>query len=293
MVGATYYFANAYPFAKVVELVFLCLSALANLVASFHTVTGLISQRGVCTPKVTFTPLSFIKLTRQAIRENLSTIRYYVEQIRIYDPSKEDVENLGLFAAHMNRFRILHEEFTKHEDEVLFRAFSDFFPRHPRKYREANLQHRIKLQSWCDLTNKILDTTQRRSKREQASQQLRSEIVPFFTLLEQHLKGEDENLEPIGNKYVSIELSKQLAREIWRMTPAEKWETILPFVVLNLPRQEERLVYLKALCWSMPARAQQIGAIIYRNVDDVMWERLRFEIPEMIPRGARNWRRYY
>lgn len=39
-------------------------------------------------------------------------------------------------------------------------------------------------------------------------------------------------------------------------------------------------------------RAQQIGAIVYRNVDAVTWERLRLELPEIIPRGARNWKRY-
>eukprot|EP00961_Rhodomonas_salina_P268276 3625638-Rhodomonas_salina.1 len=41
----------------------------------------------------------------------------------------------------------------------------------------------------------------------------------------------------------------------------------------------------------MPERAQQIGAIVYRNVDSVKWEMMRIEVPEMIPRGAYNWRR--
>lgn len=43
----------------------------------------------------------------------------------------------------------------------------------------------------------------------------------------------------------------------------------------------------------MPERSQQIGAIVYRNVDAIMWERLRIEIPEMVPRAACNWRRYW
>ena len=43
----------------------------------------------------------------------------------------------------------------------------------------------------------------------------------------------------------------------------------------------------------MPERAQQIGAIVYRNVDAVMWERLRGEVPEIVPRGAAGWQQYY
>ena len=43
----------------------------------------------------------------------------------------------------------------------------------------------------------------------------------------------------------------------------------------------------------MPERAQQIGAITYRNVDAVMWERLRTAVPEIIPRGAPGYKQYY
>lgn len=43
----------------------------------------------------------------------------------------------------------------------------------------------------------------------------------------------------------------------------------------------------------MPERSQQFGAILYRHVDAVMWERLRVQVPEIIPRGEHNWRRYY
>jgi hypothetical protein len=100
-------------------------------------------------------------------------------------------------------------------------------------------------------------------------------------------------LNPIGRKYLTLEVMKQISREVWRITPAEKWEVILPFIINNLPRQMQRERYLKVLCWSMPERAQQFGAIVYRNVDAVTWELLRTELPEIIPRGAPNFRRYY
>jgi hypothetical protein len=43
----------------------------------------------------------------------------------------------------------------------------------------------------------------------------------------------------------------------------------------------------------MPERAQQFGAIVYRNVKAVTWELLRTELPEIILRSAPNFRRYY
>lgn len=43
----------------------------------------------------------------------------------------------------------------------------------------------------------------------------------------------------------------------------------------------------------MPERAQEIGLIVYRGVDSVMWAFLAKEIPEMIPRGVKGFRRSY
>ena len=92
---------------------------------------------------------------------------------------------------------------------------------------------------------------------------------------------------------MNLELQKQMARECFRLTPASKWETAIPYVIKSLPRHQQRIRFLKSLCWSMPERSQQIGAIAYRNVDAVMWERLRIEIPEIVPRGEAHYRRYY
>jgi hypothetical protein len=92
---------------------------------------------------------------------------------------------------------------------------------------------------------------------------------------------------------VPLALMKEVSRRVWEITPANRWEVIVPYMVNNLPRHEQRVRYLKVLTWAMPERAQQIGSIVYRNVDAVMWERLRIEMPEIIPRGAPNWQRYY
>ena len=139
----------------------------------------------------------------------------------------------------------------------------------------------------------MLDTRLSTEERKASLDELRRDLPAFFEHFEEHLRGEEDNLQPIGRKYLPLAIMKDISREVWEITPAERWEVIVPFIVSNLPRHTQRVRYLKVLCWSMPERAQQIGAIVYRNVDAVMWERLRVEVPEIIPRGAPGWKRYY
>ena len=138
-----------------------------------------------------------------------------------------------------------------------------------------------------------LDTSMNLEERKKILPKLQEDFKEFFGHFLEHIHGEEDDLQPIGRKYMPLELQKQMARECFKLTPAENWEIILPYLVNNMPRHQQRVRYLKSLCWSMPERTQQIGAIVYRNTDAVMWERLRVEIPEIIPRGETNWRRYY
>ena len=44
---------------------------------------------------------------------------------------------------------------------------------------------------------------------------------------------------------------------------------------------------------SVPERFQLIGRIIYENVDDLMWDRLVVDVPEMVPREVRFHWKYF
>jgi len=271
----------------------LTIAAIANHCALMHMLVGIVRRRGVFTPEGKWGPLSFMKLTHEAFRGNMATLRACLEAVDMDDTSRQGEENLGLLAAHLNRFVILHQEHSKHEDEVIFKTFNDYFQDHCKKWNDDHSEDHQKLEEWCKLANKLLDADGSSSGRKDALATLKKELPPFFDNFLEHLKGEEDNLNPVGRKHLPLELQKQVAREVWRITPAEKWEIIVPYIVNNLPRHMQRVRYLKVLCWSMPERAQQIGAIVYRNVDPVMWERLRTELPEIIPRSAPNWRRYY
>ena len=43
----------------------------------------------------------------------------------------------------------------------------------------------------------------------------------------------------------------------------------------------------------MPERSHEIGMMIYRGTDSVIWNSLIQEIPEIIPRGLPGYRKIY
>lgn len=327
--SAFFYALNGFNASKSLMFIGLTVAAVSNMVAFCHTVALLIRRRGVFTPEVKWGPLSFMKLTHEAFRGNMDRLRSLLDTIDLKDKSTQGESNLGLFAAHFNRFCIVHAEHAKHEDEVIFKIFNDYFNAHAKAYNDDHAEDHVKMEQWRGFTNKLLDSHLNDEVRQDALDLLKKELHPFFDHFLEHLKGEEENLQPIGRKHIPLELQKQISREVFRITSAENWEIIIPYIVNNVPRHPQRVRYLKVnmivvcssnplidcvtnsylnlwlilrlslkflikvLLWSMPERAQQIGAIVYRNVDAVMWERLRIDLPEMIPRGAPGWRRYY
>ena len=71
------------------------------------------------------------------------------------------------------------------------------------------------------------------------------------------------------------------------------FSVIIDFTLNYLPRHSQRTRFLKILVWCMPERAQQVGAMVYRAVDAINWERLRCDVPSIVPRGIKYWKRYY
>jgi tellurite resistance protein TehA-like permease len=291
--GALLYAIYGWKSTETLMLMGLVMASMANIVCFLHTLASIARRRAVFTPEVKWGPLSFMKLTHEAIRGNLETIQSSLADVDLNDDSDVARDNLGLFAAHFNRLCIVHDEHSKHEDEVIFKEFNNWFAAHARKYNDDHADFHGHISRFKDLSNSLLDVSRPSEIRQSALDVLRKEVPPFLEYFLEHLKGEEDNLQPIGRKHLPLEIQKQISREVWKITSAENWEVIVPYVVNNLPRHLQRVRYLKVLLWSMPERGQQIGAMVYRNVDAVMWERLRVEVPEMIPRGAHNWRRYY
>lgn len=180
----------------------------------------------------------------------------------------------GLFANHDSVHASTH---TQHGD----------------KWEDDHAKDRILIEKWRHCCNTLLNTSTSAQEKTHMLNQLHVDIPLFLSHFLEHLQGEEDHLNPIGKRYIPLELQKQLARKAFEITSAEHWEVILPYLINNLPRTGQRVRLLKTLCWSMPERAQQLGAIMYRGCDSVKWELISFEIPEIIPRGVSNWRRYY
>lgn len=51
--------------------------------------------------------------------------------------------------------------------------------------------------------------------------------------------------------------------------------------------------FIKTWVWAMPERAQQLGLMIYRVVDDVTWVEVARDLPEVVPRALPGHHRYY
>ena len=291
--GALFYAQNGYQISQSLQFLFLTLASIANLVCFLHTLSCIARRRGVFTPEVKWGPLSFMKLTHEAFRGAIPTLKHFVDAIDVEDDSPAAKDNLELFAAHFSNFFMLHAEHARHEDEVIFKTFNDYFSEHAQKYNDDHEEDHEKVARWTALADKVLDTSLAVSDRKEAANEIKADFAGFMEHFEEHLRGEEDNLQPIGRKYLPLAVMKDISRKVWEMTDSDKWERILPFIINNLPRHPQRVRYLKVLCWSMPERAQQFGAIVYRNVDSVMWARLSRAVPEIIPRGAPGYSRYY
>jgi hemerythrin-like domain-containing protein len=288
--AALFYTLTSFRAAETLQFIALASAGMANFVCLMHTLTAIVRRRGVFTPAQKWGPLSFMKLTHEAFRGNMSTLR---KSLDVLDLKNKNPSDLNLFAAHLNRFNILHDEHSKHEDEVIFKTFNDWFHDHAKKFNSDHEHYHETMHQMEAKANVLLDNSLSVDDRQAALDWIKKTMPAFFDEFEEHLRGEELDLQPIGRKYLPLEIQKQISRKVFEITPAEKWEIIIPYVINNLPRHLQRVRYLKVLLWSMPERGQQIGSIVYRNVDAVMWERLRVEVPEIIPRTTYNWKRYY
>lgn len=51
--------------------------------------------------------------------------------------------------------------------------------------------------------------------------------------------------------------------------------------------------FVKTWIWAMPEKAQLVGLMLYRSVDDVTWAELQRDVPAIVPRGLPGYRRYF
>ena len=287
--AALFYATNGYQTMEIFMLMALTVATGANGLALLHTLTAIRRQK-VFTPTPKWGPLAFMKCTHHGIRGAIPKLGAALDQVNLLDSSNRGLDK---FASLFAQFKLVHEEHSRHENCVIFKVFSQYFPSYCKEYIQEHADDEAKLVRWSRMIDTLLDPKGDASEKDTAYEHLMYNIPEFLESQLLHLQREEEHLQPIGKKYVPITLQKQMIQDCFEITSSDQWEVMLPYIINNCSRHEQRIRYIKCLCWAMPERCQQIGAILYRHVDAVMWERLRVQVPEIIPRGEHNWRRYY
>jgi len=73
------------------------------------------------------------------------------------------------------------------------------------------------------------------------------------------------------------------------LTKQQVWRVVLPYVIHNLPEPMMRTRFVRCWTWGLPERAQHIGEMIYRGLDDAEWAAIAKDVPEIVPRGLPGW----
>jgi tellurite resistance protein TehA-like permease len=218
-----FYTTNGWYIGLIAEMCTIVIAGWAHAVVFMHTLACLIRKHGVCTSADKWGPLSLIRIVHQAMRGNIPTLQFYLSIIDLDDASPESRDNLGLFAAHFNRFRIIHEEHSLH-DEILFTAIRELFPRRGRKCEKDHRELNSSMMEFSSMINMVLDPDVALDRRKEIVSELKLEFPLFLKRYERHLLGEEYDMLPIGEKYIPVSWAVELVREMWKITPPEKWE---------------------------------------------------------------------
>jgi len=73
------------------------------------------------------------------------------------------------------------------------------------------------------------------------------------------------------------------------LSKQQVWRVVLPYVVRNLPEPMMRTRFVRCWAWALPERAQHVGEMIYRGLEDADWTAIAKDVPEVIPRGLPGW----
>jgi len=121
------------------------------------------------------------------------------------------------------------------------------------------------------------------------------ELMTLFPKLiegnNEHMRGEEDHISPILRKILPSKEMKSLARKSLRTSTPGKWRIMLPFVIKNQDYHMRRVRFLTSLRIAYPERMQMYGGYLYTGIDEVLFNRLRVDFPEIAPRHTEgHWR---
>lgn len=261
------------------------------LVLTLHSIQSIL-MKGFFTMDPKYGPLSQQILTHEAFRAAGERLKAAVAAL---DPSGSGKPNpfaLADLALQFRRYRLAHAWHAEQEDSVIFKEFDKYAPGLASRQHAEHEEHEVVMARWASCIETL--ESEAGASDAQALDILKTQIPAFVEEFEGHLRGEEEHLQRGGRKHMNFDLQKDMLRRIWDATPIDVWSEFLPYVVNNLPMQQQRVKFVRCWAtWALPERAQLIGRMIAMGVDAHIWARLIEAVPEIAPRGEPHWRRYY
>lgn len=258
----------------------------ATALCTLQTLSSL-SLKGWFTADLKYGPMSIQRLSHEGFRGAMAKLSTAVAGL---DPNAPASMAIADVSRQFKDFHLAHTWHSKQEDEVLFKAFNDYFPGPSDKYITDHEEDRPVL----DLLSTLIERLGGEKEESYADDvvELQKQVSTFMAHLEEHLLGEEVHLQPIGRKHICLEVQKGIMRKMWDMTPSEVWSFYLPWIINNQPMMMQRVRFIRAWLWVLPENAQLIGRMIALGVDPILWARLMEYVPEIAPRGEKHWVRY-
>ncbi|KAG1668505.1 hypothetical protein FOA52_012099 [Chlamydomonas sp. UWO 241] len=278
-----YYALIPGPLSQGIAIAALAVASGLNTVLLLQTYAGILRFR-IFVPDNKWGPLSFMRLSHEAFRGAMPKLIDAAKAVAA-SGTNADAAVIEELSENWRTMSLAHTEHAKHEDLAIFKTYNEFFPGVATQWNEEHEAHHKIIDE--------IDAAVAAASSGNAPSTLVSMLEDYAVEVEKHLRGEEDHLQGMPRKYLPLEIHKQIMRECWALTPAPVWGEYIPWALNALPMLHQRVRFLKTFLWAMPERAQHIGIMVASGVDDVQWRRITLELPEIIPRGAAGWERYY
>jgi hypothetical protein len=286
---------------NIVALIFLVISSGLTLILVLHTVAGIIKKE-IWRSEEKVGPLNFMFLTHEAFRAAIPKLLHLTDLL-----SHANQASVTDFATAMVGFMNANKVHAFHEDRVLFPAIDRYFPGlgqeqaandHKHEGEQLQMIERVLVALVHGKTVPVaqgssegltLDLVNGEEKTVNASllvEYLKAHVPEVCNRFLEHLIFEEGHMTPVAAKYIPQAEHVRLAKDCWELTPNDQLASYIAWTLNNLPIPVWRGRFLKAWYSSAPERAQLLGLMAYRGVDNWIWSQLADEMPEIVPRCA-------
>lgn len=296
----TFALSTVQYYAIIQDQLFMALSIIAITIACVTcTICGCYTVIWLLTldlfkPRPKWGPVSFMKLTHECFR---FCIPKYVAMVFALSPTH--MPAIERLVMDLEALFMTFMEHSHHEDMVLFPRVRRYMPQ---LNTAADEEHEYTHGMVDDMTKAIEsfkeaaagdDDDRKTTVAAELLELLQTQLPEWERHVLPHLRNEECTFTVAARKYLPLDEQIKITADVFELTEIAQWRKVMPFVVNNLPSMEWKVRYVKTFLWSNPARAQEIGLILYHGLDSVLWLALCREIPSLAPRGVPSNKRLY